>query len=56
MKKGIQSLLNLIASNDKYDSHIISKSSQFIFLFIKMFEAIIYLLQGKTEENEKYKQ
>jgi len=26
------------------------------FLFIKMFEAIIYLLQGKTEENEKYKQ
>jgi len=27
-----------------------------LFLFIKMFEAIIYLLQGKTEENEKYKQ
>ena len=26
------------------------------FYFIKMFEAIIYLLQGKTEENEKYKQ
>ena len=26
------------------------------FWFIKMFEAIIYLLQGKTEENEKYKQ
>ena len=23
---------------------------------IKMFEAIIYLLQGKNEENERYKQ
>ena len=26
------------------------------FYYMKMFEAIIYLLQGKTEENEKYKQ
>ena len=25
-------------------------------LEIKMFEAIIYLLQGKNEENERYKQ
>ena len=28
----------------------------YIDLFIKMFEAIIYLLQGKNEENDKYKQ
>ena len=28
----------------------------YIFIYKKMFEAIIYLLQGKTEENEKYKQ
>ena len=26
------------------------------FYYRKMFEAIIYLLQGKTEENDKYKQ
>ena len=26
------------------------------FYFLDMFEAIIYLLQGKTEENERYKQ
>ena len=25
-------------------------------IFSKMFEAIIYLLQGKNEENERYKQ
>ena len=25
-------------------------------IFRKMFEAIIYLLQGKNEENERYKQ
>ena len=56
MKEGIQSLLNFIVSNDKFDSQIVNNSSQVIFLYIKMFEAIIYLLQGKTEENEKYKQ
>ena len=56
MKEDIQSLLNFIVSNDKFDSLIVSNFSQVIFLFIKMFEAIIYLLQGKTEENDKYKQ
>ena len=56
MKEDIQSLLNFIVSNDKFDSQIVCNSSQVIYLLIKMFEAIIYLLQGKTEENEKYKQ